>query len=68
MSDYIVYKKVECSHPKIRPGFARYDAECAVCWDKGFVYEEMDLEDALLELVKTSAKARMILQSPTKFK
>lgn len=54
MSDYIVKKKISCEHPPNR-GFATYEANCWTCFDKGFILVEVDLEEAIIELLQNNS-------------
>lgn len=63
MSDYIVYKKTKCWRCCERPPY-----ECGTCKSSGFILEEIDLEEAVIEvLVKSlqqhSRLSRLIRQT-----
>lgn len=56
MSDYIVYKKVICTHPSQRTTFERYAEKCRICMDNDFTLVEADFEEAIIEVLVKSLK------------
>lgn len=62
MSDYIVYKKVECPRCKSIPSM------CHICGSLGYTLEQVDLEQAVIEVLikslnQNSRLSRLIRQT-----